>query len=467
MLRLLILLLISIKTYAQPNVWLSGHLIDGANEEIEVRIHGERQHDNKATATTKADKKGNFNFAFRIQFGQPITMTYGGSNFLMYLHPQDSLKITASKRVFDVFMFPKNGTQFGRYSETSVPPVFEGKGAALNQFLYQNGLYGRDSLQEKPIIKRATTEMYSTIVDDNSEYTWAKYQKQFGLADTAQSIYVQASLAGQAYFRKHTFVDNQPEIDNELGQSKPVLKIIPNDDAIYSDIYLNALLNYFKINYLAADDSTAEKYENVAATIRNLPKTQEYLLANVIMRRVFTNDSDIFYDKIFARFEKDFPSSTYTRQIKRDSWAHRLLEKGIAFPEIVFQNINSQDTDVTKFRGKPTAILFWNTWCDSCQTRLNEFTKLAESYEDSSMNFIAIAANNQIDSWQAHIKNVAVPNLGHYHIKGEELGILRGAMADKNFPTNAHLLLLDIAGIITQRVNLSDSAISIKTQISK
>jgi hypothetical protein len=152
MLRLLILLLITSQAFAQPNVWLSGHLIDGANEEVEIVLPLSGFGKDKVLVSTTADKNGDFSIAFRIERGQPVKLNYLKSSFLLYLHPNDSLKITASQRIFDYFIYQKNGFEKGHSHESTKPPIFEGKAAALNQFLYKNGLHGRDSLREKPIV---------------------------------------------------------------------------------------------------------------------------------------------------------------------------------------------------------------------------------------------------------------------------------------------------------------------------
>ena len=49
--------------------------------------------------------------------------------------------------------------------------------------------------------KLANAAQYGVMMDDIADYTWTKYQKQFGLSDSAQAVYVQASLAGQSYER--------------------------------------------------------------------------------------------------------------------------------------------------------------------------------------------------------------------------------------------------------------------------
>jgi thiol-disulfide isomerase/thioredoxin len=379
------------------------------------------------------------------------------------LHPNDSLKITTSQRIFDVFAYKRENKSHHQSRETSQPPIFKGKAAALNQFLYKNGLHGRDSLREKPLIEHATAEMYATMMDDIADYNWGKYQKQFGLADTAQAVYVQASLAGQSYLRKLRFgSDDVREFGIDLVPFIPSFTIIQNDAAHYSEDYLYALINYLKISFF---DNPNTKYNEILSTLKNVPKTSEIIAATFLKDALQGGFRFLNYEETVANFEKDFPKSDYIYQIKRASWSSRSLHIGTQFPAIVFENNNKQNTDITKFKGKATAILFWNTWCDSCQIRLSEFAQLAENYKDSSINFVAIAANNRVDSWQEFIKSGTYPNVTHLYVNADDLEILRGAMTDRNFPTNAHLLLLDSTGRITERLNLSQSVLPIATQI--
>jgi thiol-disulfide isomerase/thioredoxin len=466
MTRLFALLLLTTQTYAQPNVWLSGHLIDGPNEQVTITLpRFGREKDDILLASAKADKNGDFSLDFKVEHGQSVKMNYFGSNFLFYLHPNDSLKITTSQHIFNVTEYTNKSAKKWLRVEISKPPIFEGKAGKLNQFLYKNGLLGRDSLQEKPIIEHVTAQMYATMMDDIADYTWTKYQKQFGLADSTQAVYVQASLAAQSYFRKLRFgSEDSREFGIDFVPFIPSFKIIQNDAARYSESYLYALVSCLKIYYIDSDDSLTKTYNRIAASSRNLPKTQEILLAQVLNIGVFDIQTKN-YDQCVARFEKDFPNSVYAYQIKRANWSHRLFEEGTQFPEIVFQNNTNQNTDITKFRGKTTALLFWNTWCDSCQIRLTEFAQLAQSYKDSSINFVAIAANNRLDSWQEFVKSTTYPNVTQLYANSDELNILRGAMSDSNFPTNAHLLLLDSNGKITKRVNLANSTTTIATQI--
>jgi hypothetical protein len=89
MLRLLALLLIVTQTYAQPNVWISGHLTDGANEEVTVTVpRFGRSKDDIVLANTKADKNGLFGISFKIEHGQPITLSYLNSHFFALFAPQ-------------------------------------------------------------------------------------------------------------------------------------------------------------------------------------------------------------------------------------------------------------------------------------------------------------------------------------------------------------------------------------------
>ncbi|MBC17863.1 Alkyl hydroperoxide reductase/ Thiol specific antioxidant/ Mal allergen [Pseudodesulfovibrio profundus] len=55
-------------------------------------------------------------------------------------------------------------------------------------------------------------------------------------------------------------------------------------------------------------------------------------------------------------------------------------------------------------KGKPTALMFWTTWCPSCKQAIPEMEKLAKSHGDS-VNVITVSLDENVSALESYYAN--------------------------------------------------------------
>lgn len=71
--------------------------------------------------------------------------------------------------------------------------------------------------------------------------------------------------------------------------------------------------------------------------------------------------------------------------------AKKLL--GQPIPEASVEDFNAKSIKLTNFKGKPTIITFWATWCSPCIKEMPHFSKLVEEYQ-GRLQVLAVAVGD-------------------------------------------------------------------------
>jgi thiol-disulfide isomerase/thioredoxin len=75
-------------------------------------------------------------------------------------------------------------------------------------------------------------------------------------------------------------------------------------------------------------------------------------------------------------------------QAQDEDAAKKLLGKPM--PEVAVQDFDAKSVKLTQFKGKPTIITFWATWCSPCIKEMPHFSKLVEDYQ-GKLQVLAVA----------------------------------------------------------------------------
>ncbi|NEW04868.1 TlpA family protein disulfide reductase [Paenibacillus sp. SYP-B3998] len=65
------------------------------------------------------------------------------------------------------------------------------------------------------------------------------------------------------------------------------------------------------------------------------------------------------------------------------------VDIGLKAPDFTLEGLDSQTYRLASFRGKPTIVNFWASWCGPCVDEAPSFAKLHEAY-GSQVNIVAI-----------------------------------------------------------------------------
>lgn len=71
-------------------------------------------------------------------------------------------------------------------------------------------------------------------------------------------------------------------------------------------------------------------------------------------------------------------------------------EVGYLGPELNLTTLDGQKVSLSQFRGKPTVINFWTTWCGYCRSEMPSFQEVYEKYGEQ-VNFLLVNVTVQDD----------------------------------------------------------------------
>lgn len=64
------------------------------------------------------------------------------------------------------------------------------------------------------------------------------------------------------------------------------------------------------------------------------------------------------------------------------------------FPSIPLVNLDSTSTNSDQWRGKPSVINIWATWCPPCRTEMPSLQKLSELLQPEGIRVVALSIDN-------------------------------------------------------------------------
>jgi thiol-disulfide isomerase/thioredoxin len=339
---------------------------------------------------------------------------------IVYINYLDS---TNTIHVFEVFM-PKSSTL--KCVERNNRFSFDGdkKAVNINQFLQNNSIIDADTLCRKPLVRKISDEMYSNLMLDITDQKWQLYISTQDTTDATQNTFVKAALEAQFYHRVQFFVATKDWTDEMFeiqktnpGRSvflprlestyKPPFRIVPSEEAILSRNYYYSLMGYLggHIYNISPKGSFSEVigafYDQVDEKLAHLPETREKLITTIFKNNWY---NDVGIEKLMKRFENDFPDSKDLMKIRLNNWGAQKLKIDVALPPVPLLKTDSTSTTLHTLKGKPTLILVWNTWEDSCQVALAEIAAMAKKYAPVGVTFATICAKNRFDSWKEVLK---------------------------------------------------------------
>ena len=393
------------------------------------------------STTTRTDSAGIVIYTFAIRKS-------GVKNIAFF---QDSTMVTS----IDFFLRPgekinciEKGSKF----------IFEGEdnAAKVNRFLREIGILSKDSLRQKPLMRKVADDLYANFMRDMADEKWHLYQTTQDTTDTTQNIFVKAALEAQQYQRVQFFVQTKDWTDDMFERIKdiivgrqqrifipnnettyrPPFRIVPHEDAILSWDYLFSLTSHLggNINYFNQKNNLSEKvaefYDAVDRELSRLPQTREALLSTILRSNWF-NDSGS--QGLLERFERDFPNSKHLKEVHYANWSMQKAKAGASIPPIPLLKSDSTQTTLVIPKGSPTLVLIWNTWEDSCQLALSAVALLAKKYDKSTVRFLTVCARNRFESWKevlmCHWSNPQKD--AHFYADYPETSVLEGFFTKK------------------------------------
>lgn len=317
---LLLIFVCYLRSFAQSNVHIQGHFEGFPSSQCHIFVHDPLSLGPQAlAATARTDESGCFKTDFRLESPQKITVECLGYRVDFLLKPNDTLHF-----------FNPNRSHF---------PTVKGSTARLHRFLYESLLFGQDSLLGKPLFQHMSFEDYSFVINDLWSQSQERYQREQDTTDRYINTYVLASLEGQKYLRKQTYLRSQ----GETSKHEMVRLNTSNDESLISDIYQEALysqwLGYLPNGFVSRNggfqmDSTIweERYNVIYEGLRKSPKARELMLAKTVQRAfafaAFSPEKEYSVPaKLLEKFKEDFPESPYCNALHQEFLARLIRPK--------------------------------------------------------------------------------------------------------------------------------------------
>jgi thiol-disulfide isomerase/thioredoxin len=116
--------------------------------------------------------------------------------------------------------------------------------------------------------------------------------------------------------------------------------------------------------------------------------------------------------------------------------------EGEPAPDVIFNDPDGGEIGIDDFKGIPTLVNLWATWCVPCVKELPTLDKLAESHAvDGQLGVIAVSQDMAPQgSVRAFLDKLGVRHIGAYH--DDKMG-LSGALGVQVMPTT---ILIDSQG---------------------
>lgn len=116
--------------------------------------------------------------------------------------------------------------------------------------------------------------------------------------------------------------------------------------------------------------------------------------------------------------------------------------KGEPAPDIAFKDPDGGDISLADFKGVPTLVNLWATWCAPCVKELPTLDRLAQSHAiDGQLGVIAVSQDMAPQgSVRAFLEKLGVRHLGAYH---DDKMALSGGLGVEVMPTT---ILFDSEG---------------------
>ncbi len=96
-------------------------------------------------------------------------------------------------------------------------------------------------------------------------------------------------------------------------------------------------------------------------------------------------------------------------------------------------NDSTGQTSLDKFKGKPTIVYLWATWCPSCVKKMGTLNTFAKRFQDKGGNLVAVSQDKGgVSTVRAYFTRHDYKNLGIYV---ESTGHLSKALGITGLPT--------------------------------
>lgn len=116
---------------------------------------------------------------------------------------------------------------------------------------------------------------------------------------------------------------------------------------------------------------------------------------------------------------------------------------GSAAPDFVLNSLTGEPVSLAQFKGKPTVINFWATWCPPCKEELPALER-AYRQNQAQVNFVAISVKEEPDTVRGYVQSESL----ELPVALDTSGVVADRFQVRGLPTT---VFLDADGVIVGR----------------
>ncbi len=432
-----------------------------------------------AKRTVELDSIGNFSFSMKIDSASFVTLYVPRKAVaLLLVEPNNTYEVdldldSKSKK------FKINGEQsdaldlFNSFAHPDFATLY-----TSNELLKDSTL---SSISEKIKARHKNEMSHFKELLDSGQITKDFYD----LANRDRKIYYLA-LKGEIASSNYNLPLNKqnPKNAQTMAFWKEVFETNPlTDSFLLSTPWSFPLMkNYIKFNQYNTDSYNPDKegkFHNINHAKKYLKgKPLEYYYADYILSNSFSNkeNSKELID-LFENFKKEYPNSLYSKHIesfiKPIVDFHKKLETKKRNEKVQlindYQNIDSFNELVQKFKGQKLFVDIWGTWCAPCKREFahkDALNKLLDSKGITSL-YICEGTNSKEHVWKEMIN--------FYELEGSHIrtnkkllkDILDKFGTDGNFAYPRYLLVDENGKVVNDRASYPSKTKQLEKEINE
>lgn len=240
------------------------------------------------------------------------------------------------------------------------------------------------------------------------------------------------------------FVSNSKEITNKYRQLFDKL-CVEDKSKLFSVEYTFFLYAYSaaKLNPPHENKIIFDNNRIIAIAKDVVSNYKNKSIVETVLHHIAKTDVDRYGNSsaFDAIYRKNVTSEILLREYNEiyTKWSNVMT--GVMFPTFDLTDINDNNFNLLKYKGKYVVIDMWATWCSPCLREQKIMLSIEPDYEGQDVLFVTISCDQGREKWKNYVKQ-NLTGIDHYNTKNSDFNKLYGITTIPRF------MLLDREGKI-------------------
>ncbi len=382
--------------------------IDNAKETIElyrIPMIG----DKIDASEVELAEDGSFELTVDVNEPGEYRLRNGRNRATMYLHPGDSLIVTAdAEDINGTILFRGKGEKVNNYigELNRRQDVFNA--SVVDENIYMLEL--ESFLERNTTLKTYLMELYEKRFGDGSASPqFAKYATTDISAKWANNL-IKYPLYHAYYAKKKDF-----EVDDSYYDFRKEISL-DDAEALASPEYRDYLEEHASksIEAILEADTTLEgdwaavsraQYEFTSGDPEIGEGTRDYLLASTLYDYISFNGTE-GSEKMLASYRKTHKNPEFLSAVENNYTQWAKLAKGKNAPQFKYESSEGKDVSLDDFKGKVVYVDVWATWCGPCKGEIPASKELKKKFAgNEDIVFMYVSVDDKKDDWEKFLKD--------------------------------------------------------------